>query len=201
MHRKPTLCCGFRQCNTTQYSTTNRHTEHTTQHNIVQHHKLAHRAHNTVQHHKPAYRAHKFTLPEAVHSCLSFHVTHEDKDAPWGWHIGAETCRSRIIINTLTKPSAQCWFSMHNIWCLINIVNSHSVKVLPPAVGRYGNVNQWAVLLTNYHYGHQITNNEMGGACGKCGGKGHLRTEFWSGNLNERVRLEDLDIDGRIITK
>jgi hypothetical protein len=33
---------------------------------------------------------------EAVHSCLSFHVTHEDKDAPWGWHVGVETCRSRI---------------------------------------------------------------------------------------------------------
>jgi hypothetical protein len=42
------------------------------------------------------------------------HVTHEDKYAPWGWQIGAETCSNRIIINTLTKPSAQCWFSMHN---------------------------------------------------------------------------------------
>jgi hypothetical protein len=68
----------------------------------------------TVQHHKPAHRAHKFTLPEAVHSCISFHITHTDRDAPWGWHVGAETCRSCIIINTLTKPSAQCWFSMHN---------------------------------------------------------------------------------------
>jgi hypothetical protein len=31
--------------------------------------------------------------------CLSFHVTHKDKDAPWGRHVGAETCRSRIAIN------------------------------------------------------------------------------------------------------
>jgi hypothetical protein len=36
---------------------------------------------------------------EALHSCLSFHVTHKDKDAPWRWHVGAETCRSRIAIN------------------------------------------------------------------------------------------------------
>jgi hypothetical protein len=48
-------------------------------------------------------------------SCLSFHVTHEDKDAPWGWYVGAETCRSLIIINTLTKPIAQCWFPMHKV--------------------------------------------------------------------------------------
>jgi hypothetical protein len=64
--------------------------------------------------HKPAHRAHKCTLPEAVHSCLGFHVTHDEKDTPWGWHVGAKTCRSRIIINTLTKPSAQCLFCMHN---------------------------------------------------------------------------------------
>jgi hypothetical protein len=31
--------------------------------------------------------------------CLRFHVTHKDTDAPWGWHVGAETCRSRIAIN------------------------------------------------------------------------------------------------------
>jgi hypothetical protein len=31
--------------------------------------------------------------------CLSFHVTHKDKDAPWGWHVGAGTCRSCIVIN------------------------------------------------------------------------------------------------------
>jgi hypothetical protein len=30
---------------------------------------------------------------------FSFHETHEDKDALWGWHVGAETCRSRIAIN------------------------------------------------------------------------------------------------------
>jgi hypothetical protein len=35
--------------------------------------------HNTVQHLKPAHRAHKFTIPEAVHSCLSFHVLTKTK--------------------------------------------------------------------------------------------------------------------------
>jgi hypothetical protein len=38
--------------------------------------------HNTVQHHIPAHRAHKFTLPEAVHSCLSFHVLTRTKTLP-----------------------------------------------------------------------------------------------------------------------
>jgi hypothetical protein len=55
--------------------------------------------HSTEQHHKPAHRSHKFKLPEALHSCLSFHVTHKDKDTPWGWHAGAETCTSCIAIN------------------------------------------------------------------------------------------------------
>jgi hypothetical protein len=68
--------------------------------------------HNAVQHHKPAHRAHKLTLPEAVHSCLSFTYS---RGHPCGWHVGAETCRSRLVINTLTKPSAQCWFSVRNI--------------------------------------------------------------------------------------
>jgi hypothetical protein len=36
--------------------------------------------------------------------------THKDKDAPWGWHVGAETCRSCINNKYLTKSSAQCWF-------------------------------------------------------------------------------------------
>jgi hypothetical protein len=55
--------------------------------------------HNTAQQLKPAHSA----------QCLVLH-THKDKDAPWGWHVGAETCRSCINNKYLTKPSAQCWF-------------------------------------------------------------------------------------------
>jgi hypothetical protein len=36
--------------------------------------------------------------------------THKDKNAPWGWHVGADTCRSCNKNKYLTKPSAQCWF-------------------------------------------------------------------------------------------
>jgi hypothetical protein len=45
---------------------------------------------------------------ETILSCLVF--TYKHKDASWGWHVGAETCRSCINNKYLTKPSAQCWF-------------------------------------------------------------------------------------------
>jgi hypothetical protein len=36
--------------------------------------------------------------------------TDKDKDAPWGRHVGAETCRSCIKNKYLTEPNVQCWF-------------------------------------------------------------------------------------------
>jgi hypothetical protein len=38
--------------------------------------------HSTEQHHKTGTQITQFTLLEAPHSSLSFHVTHKDKDAP-----------------------------------------------------------------------------------------------------------------------
>jgi hypothetical protein len=70
--------------------------------------------HNTVQHHKPAHRAHKFTLPEAVHSCLSFHVLMRTKTLPEDGTYVSKHVGAALVINTLTKPSEHCWFSMHN---------------------------------------------------------------------------------------
>ena len=43
----------------------------------------------------------------------------------------------------------------------------------------------------------QIEKNEMGEACGTYEGEAYTR--FWWGYLRERDRLEDSDVDGRII--
>jgi hypothetical protein len=39
----------------------------------------------------------------------------------------------------------------------------------------------------------------MGGACSTYGGKGEVCTGFWWGDLRERDRRGDPDLDGRII--
>ena len=41
----------------------------------------------------------------------------------------------------------------------------------------------------------------MGGACGTYGGKDKYVQDFWWGNLKDRNHLEDLDIDGIIISR
>jgi hypothetical protein len=70
--------------------------------------------HNTVHDKTPPHRAHQFTLPEAVHSCLSFHVLTRTKTLPEDGTQVPKHVRAALVINTLTKPSAQCWFAVHN---------------------------------------------------------------------------------------
>jgi len=41
----------------------------------------------------------------------------------------------------------------------------------------------------------------MGGACGTYGGKDRYVQDFWWGNLKDRGHLEDLDIDGIIMSR
>jgi hypothetical protein len=41
----------------------------------------------------------------------------------------------------------------------------------------------------------------MGGACSEYGGRGETCTGYWRGNLRERDRLGDPDLDGRIILR
>jgi len=43
----------------------------------------------------------------------------------------------------------------------------------------------------------KIEKNEMGIACGTCGGEERFMHGFWWGELSERNHLEDIDIDGR----
>ena len=49
--------------------------------------------------------------------------------------------------------------------------------------------------------GDQMKEREMGEACGTYGGEEQFRTSFWLGKLNERDRLEELGVRGRIILK
>jgi hypothetical protein len=51
---------------------------------------------------------------EAVHSCLSFHVLTRTKTLPEDGTYVPKHVGAALVINTLMKPSAQCWFSMHN---------------------------------------------------------------------------------------
>jgi hypothetical protein len=57
------------------------------------------------------------------------------------------------------------------------------------------------VLLISYG-GDDIKEEEMGQACDIYGGEvKYFHTVFWWGNLKERDRLEDLDLDGKVILK
>jgi hypothetical protein len=57
--------------------------------------------------------------------CLSFQVTHKDKDAPWGWHVGAETCRSRIAINMYWRnPVHSVGFYTYREWVELLIIQA-----------------------------------------------------------------------------
>jgi hypothetical protein len=51
---------------------------------------------------------------EAVHSCLSFHVLTRTKTLPEDGTQVPKHVGTASVINILTKPSAQCWFSVHN---------------------------------------------------------------------------------------
>jgi len=55
-------------------------------------------------------------------------------------------------------------------------------------------------LLTKYFSGNEIERNEMGGACGTCGGQ-ERSYRILVGDLRERDHLEDLGVDGKIILK
>jgi hypothetical protein len=43
--------------------------------------------------------------------------------------------------------------------------------------------------------------NEMGGGCGMYGGEQRCARRFGGETLRERIHMEDLDVDGRIILK
>jgi hypothetical protein len=46
-----------------------------------------------------------------------------------------------------------------------------------------------------------MKSTKMGGACGTCGEENKFDTRFWSGKLKERSHLEDLGVDGRIMSR
>jgi hypothetical protein len=54
--------------------------------------------------------------------CLSFRVTHKDKDAPWGWHIGAETCRSPIVMNIYWRDPVHSvdFYTLYSVCCVLS---------------------------------------------------------------------------------
>ena len=56
-----------------------------------------------------------------------------------------------------------------------------------------------SVLLSQYCAGGKIEKNEIGGTCSAHEGGGEACTWFWWGNLRERDRWGDPDVDGRII--
>jgi hypothetical protein len=49
--------------------------------------------------------------------------------------------------------------------------------------------------------GGKIAKNEMVGARGAYGGRREVCTGFWWGNLRERVKWGDPDVDGKIILR
>jgi hypothetical protein len=54
------------------------------------------------------------------------------------------------------------------------------------------------VLLTECYYSYEVKEDHMGGARGRCGAK--RRSAFWV-LVKERDYMEDLGIDGRIISR
>jgi hypothetical protein len=67
-------------------------------------------------------------LCTAIHSCLRFHVLTRTKTLPEDGtkvpnHIGAA-----LVINILTKLSAQCWFPMHSLYDVNPSIVSQSVN-------------------------------------------------------------------------
>ena len=55
--------------------------------------------------------------------------------------------------------------------------------------------------LTQYCAGDKIEKNEMGRACSVYGGRGEAYKGFWWVNVREKARLEDPDVNGRIILR
>jgi len=56
------------------------------------------------------------------------------------------------------------------------------------------------VLLAKYFLGDPVNKNEMGRACGMCGGE-EMCVHGFGGDLRERHQFENLVVDGRIILK
>jgi hypothetical protein len=55
--------------------------------------------------------------------------------------------------------------------------------------------------LTKYYSGDQIKNHEICGACGTNGGSGEVHAGVWWGSPREKIYLEHLGVDGRMILK
>jgi hypothetical protein len=58
-----------------------------------------------------------------------------------------------------------------------------------------------SVCLNKYYSGNQIEKSEIGESSGTYRRRGDMHTEFWWRNLRERDKLEDPDVDGKIILK
>jgi hypothetical protein len=56
-------------------------------------------------------------------------------------------------------------------------------------------------LYSKYYSGEKIKKNEMGWACGTCGGEARCIEGFGGGKLKEKGYFENIGTDGRVMLK